>query len=202
MIPLYSHTIQDWDSRTPLLHAILGNHEQTATSLLDSARLAGCARQLANAYESETDGAKASGLAPLHAACDKGMHTVVKALCVTGADIEMRDAAGGTPLLHACKVVRIALLQTMTSSQGHHNQPSISGPNIEYFTHSKTLRPVLGIFRVLGAENSQQAALSGFVTKETHWKRGAFAQTEKLVPCEKIDTLVREFGTTLETHPQ
>lgn len=101
--------MQDWDARTPLLHAILGGHEQTTMALLDSARLAECARQLAETCESDRGGAKASGLAPLHAACDNGMHTAVKALCATGADTEKKDSAGATPLLHACEKVRRAM---------------------------------------------------------------------------------------------
>lgn len=125
-MPLNSNAYQDWDARTPLLHAILGGHEQTTMTFLDTAQLAGCERELANTCESETDGAKGSGLAPLHAACDQGMHSAVKALCAVGADIEKKDAAGATPLLHACKKVRTALLQKSISckvKKGQEPQP-------------------------------------------------------------------------------
>ncbi|CAM9175135.1 unnamed protein product [Ectocarpus sp. 4 AP-2014] len=99
--------LEDWNSRTPLLHAILGGHEQTAMALLDGARSVGCVSQLVGACSPETGGATSSGLAPLHAACDKGLQDVVRALVAAGAKVEEKDVAGARALLQACRKGRL-----------------------------------------------------------------------------------------------
>ncbi|CAM9276154.1 unnamed protein product, partial [Ectocarpus sp. 13 AM-2016] len=107
--------LEDWNSRTPLLHAILGEHEQTAIALLDRARSAGCISQLVGACSPETGGATPSGLAPLHAACDKGLLYVVRALVAAGAKVEEKDVAGASVLLQACRKGRLECTRELLS---------------------------------------------------------------------------------------
>ncbi|CAM9533557.1 unnamed protein product [Ectocarpus sp. 6 AP-2014] len=107
--------LEDWNSRTPLLHAILGGHEQTAMALLDGARSVGCVSQLVGACSPETGGATSSGLAPLHAACDKGLQDVVRALVAAGAKVEEKDVAGASALLHACRKGRLECTRELLS---------------------------------------------------------------------------------------
>ncbi|CAM9197954.1 unnamed protein product [Ectocarpus sp. 12 AP-2014] len=107
--------LEDWNSRTPLLHAILGGHEQTAMALLDGARSAGCVSQLVGACSPETGGATSSALVPLHAACDKGLQDFVRALVAAGAKVEEKDVAGATALLQACRKGRLECTRELLS---------------------------------------------------------------------------------------
>ncbi|CAM9103439.1 unnamed protein product [Ectocarpus fasciculatus] len=107
--------LEDWSSQTPLLHAILGGHEQTAMALLDGARSVGCVSQLVGACSPETGGATSPGLPPLHAACDKGLPDVVRALFAAGAKVEENDVAGASALLHACRKGRLECIQELLS---------------------------------------------------------------------------------------
>lgn len=74
-------------------------------ALLDGARSVGCVSQLVGVCSPETGGATSSGLAPLHAACDKGLQDVVRALVAAGAKVDEKDVAGASALLHACRKV-------------------------------------------------------------------------------------------------
>ncbi|CAN0122810.1 unnamed protein product [Discosporangium mesarthrocarpum] len=49
------------------------------------------------------------GLQPLHVACARDMGLLVKALLAAGAGIEAQDEEGATPLLHACREVRVSI---------------------------------------------------------------------------------------------
>lgn len=95
------------------MHAILGGHAQTSLALLDVARKAGCAHQLSTGELGELGKSglvNPSRLTPLHAACDNGLHEVVKALLEAGAQVESKDGDGAAPLLRACRKVMIWVL--------------------------------------------------------------------------------------------
>lgn len=85
------------------MHAIDGGHEEASLALLDAAKDTGRAGSLCGATGSING--KFPGFSPLHLACLKGLDGVVHRLLAVGASAEKKDAAGATPLLHACKKV-------------------------------------------------------------------------------------------------